>query len=174
MDICILNLDFHWIFARHAGSTRRRISLVGERNATVGQGLTFHCGNGLSAAEVAKIYEQEMPAGMVRKSSKWIYCSNSPTGDNLGGHTSSWYTIFETSLRKSFACCEKSSLLLSIKRIESSDFREIGGDCKNCWEKSMKICGVWKWRHLCPFFRFFFLKILWKKKVSTYILSIAS
>lgn len=75
--------------------------MVGERNATVGQGLTFHCGrsNGLSAAEVAKIYEQEMPAGMVRKSSKWIYCSNSPTGDNLGGHTSSWYTIFETSLR---------------------------------------------------------------------------
>lgn len=152
MDICILNLDFHWIFARHAGSTRRRISLVGERNATVGQGLTFHCGrsNGLSAAEVAKIYEQEMPAGMVRKSSKWIYCSNSPTGDNLGGHTSSWYTIFETSLRKSFACCEKSSLLLSIKRIESSDFREIGGDCKNCWEKSMKI-------YIERIFRFFFL-----------------
>lgn len=39
---------------------------------------------------------------------------------------------FSKHLFESFACCEKSSLLLSIKRIESSDFREIGGDCKNC------------------------------------------
>lgn len=43
-------------------------------------------GNALS--EVAKIYEQEMPAEVVRKSSKWIYCSNSPTVGILERHAS--------------------------------------------------------------------------------------